>query len=654
MHRLAELGVAASKVAAIIDAVREVPDILETGISRRGLERAYNHIFSKVAVSVELPMLGSTETFCWEFASFQKLIAYYCDECHMYRNAIAELHQRTPCNPEAPWSMVLYCDETSPGDPLRLDARKKYMAVYASIKDFGEIMLKHEAMWLPLATLRTNKIKILKGGWANAFRHLLRRLLLGEDNIRIGVPICSLGLVIYFKVSNMLADEDALKQVWSSMGANGTFPAVELQNVTALPPRGLIADTFVDLSCTDVSKFMYNTNEFVWEKVDVLRNLANDPTCTVANLGLLETGYGLHHNEEGILQDHELRPHFPPVDVTTHDPQHAFFCDGLCHTELNLIIASIQQHGISFDHIRACLASGHWQQPSALRKACSFADIFSPARERHYNRQHKLSAFASEMFGLILPFTHFLESTVGSAGVLIKELESFRRLAVVVRTVSIVKQGHAKEEALADALRGHGDAHIDAYGHDNIKPKFLYCRLIPRQRKRAKAWLDCFPCERKHALMKSAGRDVDNTRCYEKSVLSRALWLHKRQLDTLNLDGLNRGGVPCNELAQILGVPDCNVAKEFRVCGTLYAAGDIMVGHCGTICGKILVGFDCSGDLGVFWEPFCNPVSITSVATRWERSRRPVGFLVRGGAFRALALASAWAEEPGERALVIR
>ena len=106
MHRLAELGVAASKVAAIIDAVREVPDILETGISRRALERAYNHIFSKVAVSVELPILGSTETFCWEFASFQKLIAYYCDECHMYRNAIAELHQRTPCNPEAPWSMV--------------------------------------------------------------------------------------------------------------------------------------------------------------------------------------------------------------------------------------------------------------------------------------------------------------------------------------------------------------------------------------------------------------------------------------------------------------------------------------------------------------------------------------------------------------------
>ena len=223
VQKLAEIGIASTTVIAIVNALREEPDVLEVGLSRRDLERGISAIFAQVVVAVELPRHVPLKNFIWEFASFQLLLAFYCAECYMFREMVARLHVHSPCSPDMPWSLILYCDETTPGNPLRLDQLKKYMAVYCTFKDWGSIMLRHDAMWLPIAVLRTKEIKKVRGGWPSALRLLLRQLLLGDGNIRTGVPIPALGIVLYIKVSNVLADEDALKQVWSSMGANGTF-----------------------------------------------------------------------------------------------------------------------------------------------------------------------------------------------------------------------------------------------------------------------------------------------------------------------------------------------------------------------------------------------------------------------------------------------
>ena len=654
VQKLAEIGVGSSSVIAIINALREEPDVLGDGLSRRDLERGIMAIFAKVAVSVELPRHVPGESFKWEFASFQQLLAFYCAECPMFREMVARLHVHSPCSPDQPWSLILYCDETTPGNPLRLDQLKKYMATYCTFKDWGSIMLRHDAMWLPIAVLRTKEIKKIRGGWPTALRQLLRHLLLGEGNIRLGVPIPALGIVLYIKVSNIIADEAALQQVWSSTGANGSFPAIELENVTAMPPRGLVAPSLMDISCTDVSRYKYNSNEMIWGKVDVLAAMANDPSIGKGTLESLETGYGLHHNPDGILQDHEIRPHLPPADVTTHDGMHALFSDGLCQTEVNLALHELQAVHVQFNHVRNFFADADFQQPGTLKKACCFADIFSKARASHFTNCGGLSTFASEMFGLVLPFTYFLEVTIGNKGILTRQLESFQKLAVVVRNVNLCKQGHPYDLELEASLADHGDSHILAYGTDNLKPKFLFARLLPRQKRRDKMWIDCWPCERKHSMMKSAGASVDNTRAYERSVLSRALWIHKRQLDGLNLDGLHMGGKDSPELASELGVAACKAARSFRVCGTAYAANDVLVRHCGTVCGRIIAGISYDEELGMIWEPFCNPVQLTTVAKHWEPSGELAAIWVREQGFRELTLAVAWIKEASGGYVVIR
>ena len=170
VRRLAEIGVDSSSVVAIVNCLREEPDLLEHGLSRRDLERANNAIFIKVAVSVELSQQLPGKSFRWEFASFQELLAFYCAECPMFRDTVAALHVHNPSSPDNMWSLILYCDETTPSNPLRLDQLKKYMAVYCTFKDWGSIMLRHDAMWLPIAVLRTKEIKKLRGGWPSAMR----------------------------------------------------------------------------------------------------------------------------------------------------------------------------------------------------------------------------------------------------------------------------------------------------------------------------------------------------------------------------------------------------------------------------------------------------------------------------------------------------
>ena len=76
VQKLAEIGVGSSSVIAIVNALREEPDVLGDGLSRRDLERGIMAIFAQVVVSIELPRHVTGQSFKWEFASFQQLLAF--------------------------------------------------------------------------------------------------------------------------------------------------------------------------------------------------------------------------------------------------------------------------------------------------------------------------------------------------------------------------------------------------------------------------------------------------------------------------------------------------------------------------------------------------------------------------------------------------
>lgn len=120
------------------------------------------------------------------------------------------------------------------------------------------------------------------------------------------------------------------------------------------------------------------------------------------------------------------------------------------------------------------------------------------------------------------------------------EVESFHKLAIIVKLVGLAKMGHDIASDLDVALQEHADARLAAYGTLAIKPNFCHARLLPRQLHRDEVLLDTFTCERHDNMAKEAANPIDNTRRFERSVLSRFVMLQQESLLEWKMDGLQK------------------------------------------------------------------------------------------------------------------
>ena len=83
---------------------------------------------------------------------------------------------------------------------------------------------------------------------------------------------------------------------------------------------------------------------------------------------------------------------------------------------------------------------------------------------------------------------------------------------------------------LQGALQHHMLCHIAAYGKEHLKPKFNYMWVVAEQLARDPLVLDCFVVERLHLRGKRAATDIENTRPYERSLVTAVLHSHTNAL----------------------------------------------------------------------------------------------------------------------------
>ena len=160
---LSELGLPACKLVALIDKLRCHADLLDVPVSRNNLHAAQMEAFNEVKAVISVPR-NDGAFYDWEICDLGKLLVHLTSECDGLAALLNELYDTRPCSKNRPWGFILYFDETVPGDSLRLDVPKKFMAVYCSIKELGPTILKHEKVWLPLATVRTNVLPDIRRG----------------------------------------------------------------------------------------------------------------------------------------------------------------------------------------------------------------------------------------------------------------------------------------------------------------------------------------------------------------------------------------------------------------------------------------------------------------------------------------------------------
>ena len=132
------------KVQSVLEALRPLPDedvreILDTTYSKlyRSTYAPTFNAWTRAGSEIVLTDIAGTRV-TLETLSFSKLLQYTMQESRVYQNLVHSLWLAKPCTRDDPYTLVLYADETIPGNVLALDQSRKTLVVSASIKARSE------------------------------------------------------------------------------------------------------------------------------------------------------------------------------------------------------------------------------------------------------------------------------------------------------------------------------------------------------------------------------------------------------------------------------------------------------------------------------------------------------------------------------------
>ena len=124
---------------------------------------------------------------------------------------------------DKPWHMVLYCDETEPGEQLGGHKLRKFHATYYSFMEFGAAALSCEDLWFTLSTQRSLVVSRYPGKLAVVCGAILLSLFVDGPMSDIGFELNYLGIKkrMIVKVGVFIMDGAAHKAVWHCKGDAG-------------------------------------------------------------------------------------------------------------------------------------------------------------------------------------------------------------------------------------------------------------------------------------------------------------------------------------------------------------------------------------------------------------------------------------------------
>ena len=484
-----------------------------------GERTPYGQLIQPVAV----PLTNGKE-FAWHICNPFALMHFVCANCPSFAELISQRHRQHSSSPESPWRLIIYQDEVTPGNLLKVDNARKVMMFYMSFADLGYEVLSKEAAWFVLGCLSSKVAGQVVGGYSAVMRILLRQCFLGDfDMTSGGVTLpCNPPFVLFAKFGFNLADEAALKAVWCFKGASGTRCCAFCKNIV-LPRSSL--ETFdttgylQSVRCTDTALLDPATDDSVWQAADALR-LQKPAATSKAAFERLEKNYGLNHVPEGILLDEALRARAGPVTNVMLDWMHCEVVTGVFHTEVHLLLSRLKNVGIDFDSVRAYMEPWRWP---ALVKGSPVA-VFNDKRETASADAFK--AGASESLNVYPVLRFMLQAVIAPRGLLRHEIASFLSLADVLDMLQHVKTGVVDPDALHNACVTHLRNFLVAYPTEIPKPKHHFTVHFGDMLRRHGMLLACFVHERRHRLVKTAAEAIHNFHHLERSLLVDLVSMH--------------------------------------------------------------------------------------------------------------------------------
>ena len=189
-----------------------------------------------------------------------------------------------------------------------------------------------------ICAVRSSRVKDVKSTYSQVFKKIASLFFDDPFDLRKGVMLTFPGerrRVVFGRITMVVADEVALKQMWSVKGSSGTMLCFRCRNLVAWSSRLDEYRANLVPSCqTNLENVIPHTDRSILDNAQYLRQqkpIVNKTTCEK-----LEQSLGLSFAPEGALWDQEFCRYLQggPISVTCFDWMHRHLLAGKkssCH-----------------------------------------------------------------------------------------------------------------------------------------------------------------------------------------------------------------------------------------------------------------------------------------------------------------------------------
>lgn len=532
-----------SGLATVLDLVRK--NGLPEHSSRRTIKRKREQ-----AVAVETcagPLWGEVQLrmTTGEVESFpvirpQALLAECARRCKPFAAFFQGLHERNPSSPTRPWRICVYSDEVTPGNTLKVNNARKFVVFYYSMMEFSPA-ISNEHIWFNCFTMRTSQALRVEGGVSQITKAIIRTFFAPPFSFNDGVLFLledGSRQLLYAKIATIVADEVALKQMFSFKGAAGIMFCWNCQNVCSMSSGLASCDPTAKLVPStewNTDKFILSTDESILRAAALLTE--RKPHLSNAAFDRLEKSVGLTYSPHGFLFDEEaVRSSLigGPVSATMYDWVHTFMVNGIWNNEVGCLFEKLETEKVlTNQEAHQFFSSFQWPRKFESRSVTG-ANIF---QKRKGARAGDMKCSASECLGSYSVLRLFLmEHFAANAATPEAQrcLDSYFALAGVIDLLQGIARGQTTGPQLHHAIQQHFQLTQRAFGSDIVVPKNHYALHLGKSLADHGTLIGCLTHERKHREVKRFGdhhTSATQNSSFERSLLESVTLTSFRYLE---------------------------------------------------------------------------------------------------------------------------
>ena len=386
------------------------------------------------------------------------------------------------------------------------------------------------SVWVSHGILRRSVIERVVGGMACVFALLIRAFFSGSesfDQVGAVIDFDDGPEIFYAKTANVLADKDALQDVFGLKGASGYSPCPRCDGlmIGALEdpqfPKAR-ASTSVEINNLTKASFVKTTQTAINSMCDELATNHREvqrKRLTKEAFEAMEMVCGITYNPSSVLFGKANRRRCPLLAVYTDDWAHSYLAKGVGGDELLLLVNKLRGCGVRYQDLREEMQSYIWPRQSVQGRYAW--NVFNDKRAQS-NKDGWKSSMSEFLYvcPIVLQFAQarFSKRLAG-------EIESFRRLLAVLDYILAMKKGHvASTETLDNLVESHFEKHVEVYGNACAKPKWHSMLHEGDQIDRDEGLvLDTMANERGNKVPKSFGDTIQKMEDFERIILSRSI-----------------------------------------------------------------------------------------------------------------------------------